>query len=309
VVRWLRLNIEVVVGVAATAAAALALLWMWIGAENQTKQDTLSSSLLSGLIIAVAVVAVERRAEIRQRRSQHFTQFSSPADLPGVHAEGADLRNVSISNKDLTQAVLRYANLRDVQFGSCKMQGVDLRRADLRRGRFYSSDMSGVDLRGATTRGAFFGGSNLHVARCGRADFSGANFVDTHFDLADLSDATFRGAVFAGRSAGGGPCRSASLRGCWLYGADFRGAIFVVKDRDERFPGEVVGVDLAGAMANEETKWPVGFDPRKAGVIVLPGKLRAHGEPAWVDPGVDDLTGSGLDSWPVSHTDPYAAPQ
>ena len=265
----------------------------------------LASSLLSGILIAVAVVAVERRAEIRHRRGQYFTQFSSPDGLPGIHAHGADLRNVSIHSKDLTRAVMTYANLRDAQFITCKMQGVDLRRADLRRGSFWATDWSGADLRGARARNANFEGVNLHVARFGGADCSRANFVDAHLEMADLSDTNFRGATFAGRSAGGGPCKSASLRGCWLYGADFREAVFVVKDRDARFEGEVVGAGLEGAFANEQTKWPAGFDPKKAGVIVLPGKERDHGEPAWRDPGCDDLTGSGMDSWPVVHTDPY----
>src|SRR5690348_8451996 len=113
---------EVLAAVAAAAILTAAIFWMWVQARDQTKQDDLASSLLSGILVAVAVVAVDRRAEIRQRRSQYFTQFSSPTDLSGIHAEGADLRNVSIYSKDLTRAVMTYANLRDVQFTSCKMQ-------------------------------------------------------------------------------------------------------------------------------------------------------------------------------------------
>src|SRR2546421_1244629 len=307
-VRWLRLNVQVLLGVAAGTVVTAAIFWMWLDAQDQTKQDDLSSSLRSGMVVATALFVYERRGEIGRRRSQYFTQFSSPTGLPGVHARGADLRNVSVDGKDMTRAVLAYANLREAQFTSCDMQGVDLRRADLRRGDFWFSNMAGADLRRANVRAANLEGGNLHVARCTGADFSRANLVDVHFDRADLADVDFRGAIFAGRSGGGGPCKSASMQGCWLYGADFREAIFVVKDRDPRFEGDVVGIDLTDALANGETKWPAGFDPRKAGVVVLPGKQRDHGEPAWRDPGVQDLTTGGLDSWPIVHTNPYEQP-
>lgn len=57
----------------------------------------------------------------------------------------------------------------------------------------------------------------------------------------------------------------ANLRNAKVSGARFTGAIF--NGADLRCEG-LDKADLSGAIANGATKWPIGFDPVKHGVVI-----------------------------------------
>ena len=105
--------------------------------------------------------------------------------------------------------------------------------------------MAGADLMGADLRDADLMGANLTGADLTGADLTGANLTG-----ADLRDADLRGS---------------NLRDADLTGADLRYANLT---RSNLRYANLRGADLRGAVANDATVWPDGFDPTAAGVTV-----------------------------------------
>ena len=105
--------------------------------------------------------------------------------------------------------------------------------------------MAGAYLRGADLRYANLTGANLTGADLTGADLTGANLTG-----ADLRDADLRGSNLRDADLTGADLRDADLTRSNLRSADLRGA------------------DLRGAVANDATVWPDGFDPTAAGVTV-----------------------------------------
>ena len=88
----------------------------------------------------------------------------------------------------------------------------------------------GADLRGADLRGANLSGANLHGANLTsvRLPFDGSGASDQYFLTHDCDDE------------------------------------FIITNLSG---ANLVGADLGGAIADAETEWPGGFDPKAAGVI------------------------------------------
>ena len=136
-----------------------------------------------------------------------------------------------------------------------------------REGILFRSFLRGVDLRSANMddldlTGAILIGSNLVLS----------NFEGTRLDEAEFST---QGGVFCSAHLEGSYLHRASfvradLRGAFLTHADFTNANFT--------EAKVEGADLRGvnldtatftnAVADGTTKWPEGFDPKAAGVIL-----------------------------------------
>ena len=67
-----------------------------------------------------------------------------------------------------------------------------------------------------------------------------------------------------------GWCAGADLSGANLSGADLSGAHLTRADlyRANLYRAHLTGADLTGAKANPYTRWPDGFDPKTAGVLL-----------------------------------------
>jgi hypothetical protein len=98
-----------------------------------------------------------------------------------------------------------------------------------------TTNLKGADLRHAHLEGVSLVGSNLEQADLRSASLKKAQLQQTVFKGALLQDADLEGALL----------NSANLEGAFLD-----------------------GVHLIGARADKETKWPLGFDPKAAGVII-----------------------------------------
>jgi uncharacterized protein YjbI with pentapeptide repeats len=159
--------------------------------------------------------------------------------------------------------------------GDVPMQ-LSLARADLRGyrlagcvsadqcARFDKTDFSGSDLRGvdfieSSLTTSVFVGANLEQARLQQtrltdASFAGANLSNTTFSGADLTRAVLQDAVLT----------RTDLSGANLDGADFCGAKLVAADLSTATG--LTTARLRGAIADQATRWPPGFNPRQAGV-------------------------------------------
>jgi hypothetical protein len=110
-----------------------------------------------------------------------------------------------------------------------------------------ASELEQVDLRGADLDG-------LHIPRLCLAQ---SNLDDASLVGANLGDATLAGTTFR-RAA---DLTRADLRTANLTGADLDGAVLRGADLSH---AQLADARLAGAIADQATKWPIGFNPPQA---------------------------------------------
>jgi hypothetical protein len=143
---------------------------------------------------------------------------------------------LNLRKVDLRQAVLNRGDLRRVILQGSHLEGADLIITDLREAKL------GPDLQGKVSRDW---GANFTDAHLGNADLRGADLNRTILTNAFLYSADFRKATMTG----------ANLKGANIKSADFREV-------------DLSSTLLDGARADGDTKWPEGFDPKQANVLM-----------------------------------------
>ena len=120
------------------------------------------------------------------------------------------------------------------------------------------ADLQGADLTRANLKGAWLQGANLQ-----RANLSGANLFGAHLTRANLKGADLKGAELTGANL-----TRANLKGADLKGANLSGVLGLWAILWVVSPGAVrlEGPNFERAFADEDTRWPDGFDPVAAGV-------------------------------------------
>ncbi|MGE0151729.1 MAG: pentapeptide repeat-containing protein [Reyranellaceae bacterium] len=196
-------------------------------------------------------------------------------DLSGVSFRGAVLGGTFIKT-DLQGADFTRAT------GGISFRGTNLRSADFSHvvlSRWNFSDEAGVsvDLRGAKFRGAIL--SLTHFAVPHDADLRGAIVFAPPSKWPASIDPVKAGIVFGDSATAsslfpGYSLKGADLRGFNLSGGDFRLLDLRFADlRNARIEAvDFRGADLAsarlkGALYNDSTKWPQGFDVASSGVV------------------------------------------
>ncbi|MGO9973118.1 MAG: pentapeptide repeat-containing protein [Solirubrobacteraceae bacterium] len=154
-----------------------------------------------------------------------------------------DLSGLQLDGADLSGAVLKGVNL-----SGTSLRGADLRSADLRR-----ADLLAADLRGC---------------RAVTADFSQCRLQGAAFDDALVAASNFSEALMTGASLRRCFAAECSFRGALLPEVDAAGAIFTDADfRGALLAGSNIADALVrGALADESTVFPDGYDPTAAGV-------------------------------------------
>jgi uncharacterized protein YjbI with pentapeptide repeats len=147
-----------------------------------------------------------------------------------------------------------------IAFPGDTLSGAILRGAELHRALFVDRDVSNCDFSDANVRSAAFV----------RAIGTGATFVRSRLMAADLSHARFDKANFREAHLSGAVLDQADLRQSDLtdadvgfasfVGCDLRGTTFLVQRIEDAV--------LRRAVADADTRWPAGFDPAKAGVVI-----------------------------------------
>ena len=151
------------------------------------------------------------------------------ADLAGAHLEGANLAGVRLEKADLSGAHLEGALFRDAN-----LEAADLRGAWLEDAVLVSGNLGWADLSGAHLPGAILAMAVLDRARLANADMRKVNLIGARLEYADLGGAHLEGAIL----------RRTTLETVLLD-----------------------GVRLRGAVTDQHTRWPDGFDWRAAGVV------------------------------------------
>jgi hypothetical protein len=128
--------------------------------------------------------------------------------------------------------------------------------ADLRQSTFRDAYLFDADLKGTNLQSI-----DLDDAFLDRADFGGDPrfYCATHMEWASLRDASIREATL----------NHAYLQGADLLGTDFTGSTFCEAHIEgvDFSTSTLDETDFCGAIADSQTKWPAGFDPRAHGVV------------------------------------------
>lgn len=120
------------------------------------------------------------------------------ANLSGADLSGADLTKASLSNSNLEKANFNGANLTRANLGKAVLKNANLSGANLTQAYMLTADLNNASLTGA----------NLTKARLNSADFTGANLTNvllkkaylghSNFSKAQLVGANFTGADMCG---------------------------------------------------------------------------------------------------------------
>jgi Pentapeptide repeats (8 copies) len=151
-----------------------------------------------------------------------------------------------------------------------RMPGADKRsrgwlaRVDLAGSDLGYGDLAGADLHYSDLSGSFLLGVDLR-----RADLTGVWFVRAMLDRARLHQADLRSAVLWQARLAGADLRATDLTTADLTGAHLHGTRLDLADlRGADFSGtDFAGATFPGALADDTTIWPSGFDPQQAGVL------------------------------------------
>lgn len=173
-------------------------------------------------------------------------------------AEGKDYHDQDLKNKDFSNGSLNGADFTDAVLDHAVFINASLKKAifkgaNLNFTSFYKADLSGADLRGVT-------GS----PRFSTTNLTGANLegLTLHPD----TDCVFRGANLK-------KCKiTVGFSNCDFSNADLRGANL----RASPFPAST---RFKGAIYDDDTAWPDGFDPKAAGAV-LKNEEKAADKPA-----------------------------
>lgn len=181
-----------------------------------------------------------------------------PVNLRGLTLNGLDLSKADLSGADLHEAFLNEADLCNANLTNANLGGADLSGAIYNKKTIWPEGFdqrkSGAtlkilisehelnqilhsmtkNLRSHYLRNASLHGADLNHGNLSKAFLRAANLSAANLSHADLWDANLRDADL----------RGADLRGTNLGVANLRGAIF-----------------------DQSTKWPTGFDPIAAGAV------------------------------------------
>ncbi|MGW2610931.1 pentapeptide repeat-containing protein [Streptomyces mirabilis] len=143
-------------------------------------------------------------------------------------------------------------------------QPLPLDRIDFRRGRLAFANLADADLHYSDLSGAALAGANLRRAQLTGIWLAGAVLVD-----ADLHQADLRSAVLWHARLDSADLSATDLTGADLTGAVVKGTRFELADLRG---ADLTGTDLAtasltGAVSDDTTIWPTGFDAAAAGLV------------------------------------------
>ena len=286
--------------VALFVIAIIGLIALLGSLGDMTARATLGASLFGGALVAGAILLIQAnsdhhrdviaasqaRAEDKRnfvlslilRRNVSGLNFAhrdfSHQDVGGLifrdsHFLGANLTDTGFSCADLTGATFSpaLATAEDQPVGpEAIVTGADFSGAVLSR-----AELSELDLRNTYFGYAIMEHADLSGAKIGtwdNVDADGANLAGARFGHSQLSDVSLRGANLSGADlsyAGiGGSDPPLAVYNEDLYGpVDLRGADL----RSANFShADMTGALLTGAIANNRTQWPKGFDPQRHGV-------------------------------------------
>lgn len=246
------------------------VIWLWCY-ESQALFSQLNAEDRTLAGAALDILRIQRRPShlLLGRRRGEDANFAG-LDLSGMDLNGTDLRGCNFTGANLKRSDLSRTNLTEARLTRC-----DLARADLRY-----ANLSGAELRDAILYGANFDGANLEQCELRNALYDSATVwpqgIDCTLTGAIGPAAQLRGAILSGIDLGRADLTEinltradlshaqltgANLTQANLGGADLKGA--------NLSQAELKGANLRETRYDEQTLWPVGFEPDARGAIFV----------------------------------------
>ncbi|MEV0123750.1 pentapeptide repeat-containing protein [Streptomyces sp. NPDC050703] len=157
--------------------------------------------------------------------------------------------------REQTWLNLSVTDLRRADCDGLWLTDVNLDRSCMEAAGLYHANLTQASLVSANLRHADLTTAILRRTRCALTDLRGAKMVSTDLRDADFAEADLREANLRKADAGGTVFRDADLRLADLRGADLSTA-------------DLTRARLAGALASDRTRWPNGFEPSAAEVVL-----------------------------------------
>ncbi|MCW5803933.1 MAG: pentapeptide repeat-containing protein [Deltaproteobacteria bacterium] len=184
----------------------------------------LAPSMLHGLLAVRQLLA---RVNVTSLDGCRRTR-GGPVDIGGQLLEV-----ITVEERDLTNAVLANACLRDVNLDEATLDGADASRVLLARVRLGAGSAQRIQLEDSFLEGCYLASANLT-----RSEWNGSTVCGSIFDGATMTDSRLDDAVFMG---------------CSLRGVDFSSI--------HREPGtRIVGARFVRCDLRESTWWGRTFD-------------------------------------------------
>jgi uncharacterized protein YjbI with pentapeptide repeats len=235
-------------------ALGLALWFQWSPLKITRPSNagtSLGSAILSGLVVALALLALEEMRTLQAERRDLQLRLSQAHDLTGIDLHGKDMSEFYLREKVLKRAILRFAHL-----DRAYLNKADLRYADLTGARLKAADLSEANLTSAhvedlRARLLVF---NRHI------NFDGAFLSGATLTAASLRGARLRNAVlvaaraeFEGERFGEGPSSRGEIRNWIPVKVTIRTPSGEEEDAPEDFGSTFKRLDLAQADLRSAT--------------------------------------------------------
>jgi hypothetical protein len=235
-------DLLVIVGGLATFIAGV----IGMNAPRETWMRDIAPELIG---ISIGVMGIDQLYQIRlaeDDRQAVIRQLGSPSHDFAIEA-------VRIARYEgwLVDGSLEGADLEDANLARAYLVDADLGQANLARAILRSAILRSAKLERAILRRAILIDAHLEYAFLRRAHLEDAILTQAHLARAYLVGAILSSAVMSGTQLVG-----ADLSGADLRSADFSGA-------------NLEGANLTRAHYTADTIWSEGFDPAKAGAILV----------------------------------------
>lgn len=207
--------------------------------ENQNQRELLNNYLkqMSDLILEKNLLVANE---------QDVSQVSMIARA----LTRAVLFNLNGSRKGSVMRFLVETDLVDKKKAIVSVSGMDFRGADLRRLNLKSTKLASINLIGANLSNA-----NLESAFLANANLSDASLINTNLISINLKDAQLNKTNLAQANLSNAKLIKTNLKNANLIGSKLKSA-------------DLTGVKLDGAVYNNTTEWPEGFDPKSHGAVL-----------------------------------------
>ncbi|MBL9094582.1 MAG: pentapeptide repeat-containing protein [Planctomycetaceae bacterium] len=231
----------------------------------------MNTARLPAALIAIAATLLPAGAASADEPARTYKRDFSNGDLRMRAYDGQDLSETNFENSDLFLAGFRNSTLTRSNFQGC----------NLKSSSFDGADLTECDLRFTNLEQASIQGALLAKANLAGLDVKNCSFLNSRLPGANLAKA--RGFT--------------DLRNANLSGADVRGADFT------RLSAGASGVVFNGALYDQHTRWPSGFDPAAAGAKYVETPAEVVKPAAGVAPAPASPAPGGL---PMPAVDPAA---
>lgn len=180
----------------------------------------------------------------------------SEAKLDNANLSEVSLNGAALSGSNLNKANLNKAKLCNANLSEAKLCNANLSEANLYGAKLWNANLSEANLKMTNLSKASLNGANLSEAQLCNTNLSEANLNEANLSEANLNEANLSEAELCNANLNGANLSKANLNRANLCNANLQQA-------------NLSGAVFQGAVYNERTKFPKGFDSSQAQTYLI----------------------------------------